>query len=177
MSAPVALEDAVLTAWRTTSRVTEYLIERIPPTLWPAAVPGVPTRTIRAIAAHLHNSRCSWIRTLGEEHGIAAPARVDHRRVSRRQLGAALRRSGRGIAALLELGCERGGSVPPSKRYVWRNLPLDVGHVLCYFVAHEAHHRGQLVMAARQLNARLPVPVAGGLWDWRARGREAGTAP
>ncbi len=23
-------------------------------------------------------------------------------------------------------------------------LPLDVGHVPTYFVAHEAHHRGQL---------------------------------
>ncbi len=175
MLPPLDLQDAVLTAWRTNSRVTDYLIEQIPPVLWSATVPGVPTRTVRAIAAHLHNSRCTWIKTLGNEHGIVAPKRVDHRSVTARQLRAALKRSGRGMTALLALGCKRGGRIPPSKAYVWRNLPLDVGHVLTYFVAHEAHHRGQIVMVARQLKCRLPVPVTAGLWDWRNRGREAST--
>jgi uncharacterized damage-inducible protein DinB len=168
------LEGAILTAWKTNSRVTDYLVEQIPPALWSATVPGVPTRTIRAIAAHVHNSRCVWIKILGREHGIVAPIRVDHRAVTARQLGEALKRSSRGIAALLALGCRHGGQVPPSRGYVWRNLPLDVGHVLTYFVAHEGHHRGQIVMAARQLKCRLPVSVIGGLWDWRTRSREAG---
>ena len=172
MDPPIGLEDAVLAAWNTSSRVTEYLIEQMPAVLWSAAVPGVSSRTIRAIGAHLHNSRCNWTRTLGQEHGIVAPARVDHRAVTRRQLGAALRKSGRGIAALLELGCSHGGRIPPSRIYVWRNLPLDVGHVLAYFVAHEAHHRGQIVMVARQLNCRLPGAVGAGLWQWQTRSRE-----
>jgi uncharacterized damage-inducible protein DinB len=164
------LQDAVLTAWRTNSRVTDFLIEDIPPTLWSATIPGVPRRTIRAVAAHLHNSRCAWIKTLGHEHGILAPTRVDRRTVTTRQLVTALKRSSRGIAALLALGCRHGGRVPPSRAYVWRNLPLDVGHVLTYFVAHEAHHRGQIVMVARQLNCRLSA--TNGLWDWRKRARE-----
>lgn len=176
MLPPLDLQDAILASWSTNSRVTEYLVEHIPPAVWSAAVPGVPSRTVRAIAAHLHNSRCSWIRTLGREHGIVAPTRVDHRKVTARQLVAALERSGRGIGALLALGCEHGGRVPPSRGYVWRNLPLDVGHVLTYFVAHEGHHRGQIVLVARQLNCRLPVSIAGGLWDWRGRGREASEA-
>jgi uncharacterized damage-inducible protein DinB len=124
------------------------------------------------IAAHLHNARCRWVKTLGREHGIKAPARVDHRRVARRQLVAALKRSGDGIEALLELGLAADGQVPPSAGYVWRNLSLDVGHVLTYFVAHEAHHRGQIVMVARQTGHRLPSAVAAGLWQWKA-GRRA----
>jgi uncharacterized damage-inducible protein DinB len=71
------------------------------------------------------------------------------------------------MEALLALGLASDGHVPPSRRYVWRNLNLDVGHVLTYFVAHEAHHRGQLVMAARQLGHALPHAATGALWQWK----------
>jgi uncharacterized damage-inducible protein DinB len=124
------------------------------------------------IAGHLHNSRSRWIRTLGQPHGVAVPALVDRRKVARRELLSALRRSSKGIEALLDLGMASGGELPPSKGYVWRNLPLDVGHVLAYFVAHEAHHRGQIVMLARQLGHRLPSQTTDGLWQWTTRARE-----
>jgi uncharacterized damage-inducible protein DinB len=162
-------QDALLAAWNTNSRVTALLIGHLSAPLWRATIPGIPTRTVRSVAAHLHNARCSWVKTLGGEHGIAVPTRVDQRTVTPRQLVPALKRSGRGIAALLELGNRHGGRVPPSKAYVWRNLALDVEHVLTYFVAHEAHHRGQIVMVARQLGYRLPPSVTAELWQWRTR--------
>ena len=167
------LSDSVLGAWRTNSRVTAYLVEQLPAALWDVSVPAAPRRTVRMIVAHVHNSRSRWIRTLGEEHGISAPRLVDVRKVTRAALLGALKRSSAGIEALLELGLASGGDVPPSKRYVWRNLPLDVGHVLTYFVAHEAHHRGQLVMLGRQLGHRLPQDAVNGLWQWTTRSREA----
>jgi uncharacterized damage-inducible protein DinB len=124
------------------------------------------------IAGHIHNARCMWIKTLGEQHGIAVPASVNRHRVGRAELLKALQASARGIAALLRLGLDRGGRLPASKAYVFRNLPLDVGHVLTYFVAHEGHHRGQIVMLARQLGHRLPLEVTGGLWQWNRRATE-----
>jgi hypothetical protein len=143
------LRDSIFDAWRTNDRLTVFLVEHLPPTLWVAALPGAPRRTIRMIAGHLHNARCRWIKTLGQEFGVAVPR-------------------------LLALGCERGGTIPTAKTYVWRNLPLDVGHVLAYFVAHEAHHRGQIVMAARALGERLPPRVTDGLWQWTTRRAEKG---
>jgi len=166
------LRETLLAAWRTNSRVTAHLVEHLPAVLWDASVPGAPRRTVRMIAAHLHNARSRWLKTLGQEHGIPVPPLVDLRRVARRSLLSALRRSSRGIEELLELGIAAGGQVPPSKAYVWRNLPLDVGHVLAYFVAHEGHHRGQLVMLARQLGHRLPREVTNGLWQWTTRVQE-----
>jgi hypothetical protein len=95
------LAASVLATWRTTNQVNIFFIEQIPPDLWAAAIPALPHRSVRMIAAHLHNARCRWIRTLGREHGVPTPLRVDQRRVSRRQLVAALKRSGKGIEALL----------------------------------------------------------------------------
>jgi uncharacterized damage-inducible protein DinB len=160
----------LLDAWHTNTRVTTYLLERVPAELWAMPVPGLPRRTVRMIAAHLHNSRCVWIKALGKRSGIAAPLPVDRHRVSPAALLRALSRSSEGIAQLIELGAARGGSVP---RATWQNFPTDLEHFLSYFVAHEAHHRGQLVMIARQLGRPLPKEVTSGLWQWN-RQRRAG---
>jgi uncharacterized damage-inducible protein DinB len=163
----------LLDAWRTNNRVTVFLVEHLTPELWKATVPGKPRRTVRMIAGHLHNARCMWIKTLGKEHGIAVPRAVNRYQVEPHELIRALGHSSRGLISLLTLGCDRGGVIPVSSSYTWRNLPLDVAHVLTYFVAHEGHHRGQIVMLARQLGYRLPAEVAGGLWHWSKRAREA----
>jgi hypothetical protein len=116
-----------------------------------------------------------WIKTLGKEFGIAVPRGVNRHKVEPKELIPALDRSSRGIISLLTLGCDRGGVIPAASSYTWRNLPLDIGHVLTYFVAHEGHHRGQIVMLARQLGCRLPVEVTGGLWQWSKRAKEVGS--
>jgi uncharacterized damage-inducible protein DinB len=173
-SRPDRYDASLFAAWRTNNRVTMYLIERLPAELWRAPLPGSPRRTVGMMAAHLHNSRCRWVRTLGGAFGIPVPEQLP-RQATRRQVVPALRRSGEGILALLRLGCEHGGAISPTPLYTWRNLPLDVSHVLTYFVAHEGHHRGQIVMAARALGARLPAEVTNGLWAWNRRSVEAGS--
>lgn len=165
--------EMLLDAWRTSNRVTVFLVEHLPQDLWQATMPGAPRRTVRMIAGHIHNARCMWIKTLGQEFGIAVPPAVDRHKVKPKELIRALGHSSRGIISLLTLGLDRGGTIPASSSYTWRNLPLDVGHVLTYFVAHEGHHRGQIVMLARQLGHRLPIEVTGGLWHWSKRSKEA----
>jgi uncharacterized damage-inducible protein DinB len=165
------LEDgqALMAAWRTSHRVTVYLIENLPAGLWSQTVPGAPRRTVRTIAAHIHNARCMWIKMLGARHGLAVPRTVDGRRVRPAELARALSRSSAGILALIRLGVARGGAVPPA---AWQNFPTDLVHFLSYFVAHEAHHRGQLCLLARQLGHRLPAAVTAGLWQWKRRAQE-----
>ena len=161
--------QALIAAWRTSHRVTAYLIENLPPELWDQNVPGAPRRTVRMIAAHIHNARCMWIKMIGARHGVNIPQRVDGRVVRPKDLSRALERSSKGIIELIRLGTARGGAIPSA---VWQNFPTDLVHFLSYFVAHEAHHRGQLVMLARQLGQRLPREVTTGLWQWKKRARE-----
>ena len=133
--------------------------------------PGIPRKTIGMIAAHLHNSRCMWIKGIGGAHGVAVPKRVDLRRVSQADLVLALPRSSKGMIYLIELGIANGGRVPPA---FWQNFPTDLEHFLSYFAAHEGHHRGQLIMAVRQLGYRLSHDVVGGVGQWKKLARGVG---
>lgn len=158
-------KDALLATWETSNRVTAFLIENIPDEVWHHALPGAPRRTVQMIGGHLHNCRCMWIKMLGQKHGLAVPRNVNRHRVSRAQLGQALDRSSRGMLRLLEFGLANGGRLPGFS-------PPDVTHFLAYHIAHEGHHRGQIVMVARQLGHRLPAEVTNGLWQWAKRRRE-----
>ncbi|MBI3931870.1 MAG: hypothetical protein HY317_00515 [Acidobacteria bacterium] len=169
MTKAVVPEAAILQAWRTNDRVTRFLIERLSGPLWGEPVPGYPRRTVRAIAAHLHNSRCVWIKTIGRSAGIEAPRHVDRGRVAPRALVRALASSSRGVVRILQMGFRNGGALPP---VAWSCFARDVVHLLAVLVAHEAHHRGQIVLLARQLGHRLPVPVTAGLWQWNRRWKE-----
>lgn len=161
--ARTAEADRLIAAWRTNHRATEFLVQHLPPAVWRERVPGVARLTPGMIAAHIHNSRCRWIKSLGASHGVKVPRLVDLRGVGQAELVKALSRSSEGMVKLIELGVANGGRVP---RATWQNFPTDMEHFLTYFAAHEGHHRGQLCMVARQLGHRLPRSVAGGIWQW-----------
>jgi len=159
----------LIAAWRTNNRATAYLVEHLPPSAWSCGVPGIPRRTVGMIAAHIHNSRCRWIKSLGAAHGVKVPRLVNLRRVRQDELVKALSRSSEGMVKLIELGVANGGRVP---RATWQNFPTDMEHFLSYFAAHEGHHRGQLCMIARQIGQRLPQSVVDGIWQWTKLSRE-----
>jgi uncharacterized damage-inducible protein DinB len=155
--------ERLVAAWRTNDRATRYLVEHLPASLWSSQVPGVPRLTVGMVAAHIHNSRCRWIKSLGARHGIKVPRLVNLRRIRPGGLVKALSRSGEGMIKLIQLGIANGGRVP---RATWQNFPTDMEHFLSYFAAHEGHHRGQLCLVARQLGHRLPQSVSNGIWQW-----------
>ena len=132
-------------------------------------VPGSPRRTVRSLAVHIHNARCMWIKMIGARHGVEVPRTVNARTVRQSELSRALERSSEGMIELIRLGVASGGSIPPA---AWQNFPTDLVHFLTYFVTHEAHHRGQLCMLARQLGHRLPAEITAGVWQWNKRSQE-----
>jgi hypothetical protein len=119
--------EELIAAWHTSHRVTVYLIENLPLELWSQSVPGNSRRTVRSVAAHIHNGRCMWIKMLGGKHGVAVPKSVDVRRVRPKELVRALSRSSEAAS------CRRhpGRTSPPTSRIFWptssRTRPTTAG--------------------------------------------------
>jgi uncharacterized damage-inducible protein DinB len=158
-------------AWKTTNQTTTFLIEHIPSDLWNEKDPGLSKRTIGMIASHIHNTRCIWIKMIGKGQNIKIPVRVNPRYANRKEVIRALGRSNQSMLKLLKGIIDNRGKLPTKP--AWLNFPNDIIHFLTYFVAHEGHHRGQIILLARQLNHCLPTEVTNGVWQWTKRLKEA----
>lgn len=173
-----ALHGSVLDAWRAGCRATAFLVERLPAAVWPLGVPGSPRRTFRSAAVHIHNCRRLWLNALARKAGIAVPRLLGRTTATQPEALAALAASGDAVHRLIRAGLENGGTFPGvAAPFVWGALPRDAVLFCAYALSHEAHHRGQLVAAARALGHRLPPSTVNGLWQWSSRLREAAAAP
>jgi uncharacterized damage-inducible protein DinB len=162
-------------------RLNQLLIERLVPEVWTALPPGpVATgkggtsqlRTVAAIFTHVHNVRCKWIRLTAPHLGV--PAQLNRLHCTPEEARAALAESAARCAEMLSEALDGSGCVQAFNRDGWVT-PWPAGmEMLCYMVAHEAHHRGQVSMLAHQLGFPLAPSVTSDLWNWEKLWRECG---
>ncbi len=152
---------ALLEAFATSDRINHYLLAHLPPAAWTAAPPGGKGRPIAAIVAHMHNVRVMWLKAIP---GAAVPAPLDRQTVTPAQAADALTESRAALADVLAAALAGDGRV--------KGFKPDVVGFFGYLVAHDAHHRGQIAMLARQLGHPLPQAAMFGMWEWGSRSRD-----
>ena len=106
------LVQVLLRGWTLNNGIDIALISMLPPAVWSQKVPGYPQKTMRMMAAHIHNIRCRWIKATGRGWKIPVSDPVDPQRVTSRQLIAALNKSSRAMLQLFQKGLEQNGRIP-----------------------------------------------------------------
>jgi len=170
-NAHAPLGRAAVQIFAVNDRLNQMLIEHLDPTVWRANPPG-KVRSIAAIFAHVHNVRCKWIR-LTAPH-LKIPPQLNRARCTPRQASTALAQSGARCEEMLAEALGGNGRVDKFLRDGWAK-PWPVGpEMLCYMIAHEAHHRGQVCMIAHQLGSPLPNKVTSEMWNWEKLWKQRG---
>jgi uncharacterized damage-inducible protein DinB len=162
-AAPVdfSLAEALLTSFETNDRINQFMIENLPGEAWRAEPPEGKGRTIAAVVAHLHNVRVMWLKAASK--GSKIPEQLDRTSVTPAQAMKALEQSRTALSAVLKSALDSDGRV--------KGFRPDVAGFFGYLIAHDAHHRGQICMLARQVGHPLPQKAMFGMWEWGTRGK------
>ena len=156
-----ALPGALLTAFDTNDRINQYMIENLPADAWRTQPPDGKGRTVAAIVAHIHNVRVMWLKAAAK--GSKIPEQLDRSSVTPAQALKGLDQSRAALSVVLKSAMDGDGRV--------KGFKPDVAGFFGYLIAHDAHHRGQICMLARQVGHPLPQKAMFGMWEWGSRGK------
>jgi uncharacterized damage-inducible protein DinB len=159
---PVDVREVLLRAYAASARVNEYLVERLHPAVWRAKPPYPKVRSIAALVAHVHNCGLAYLRRAAPN--VAVPRDLDRFRVTQAGAVRALAAKRKAVLAVVEPALAHGGRIDGS--------PHDGATFLAYYMVHDGHHRGQILLLARMLGHPITIETMSGMWQWAARGRE-----
>ena len=146
----------LIETWEINQKMNQFLIEGIKEEYFPdkSIAKG---RSVGEQLSHIHNVRLMWIK-------VAAPELLDSQKkfekevsIAKQSLSDELKKSSKAITSILENGFTTGkikGFKPHPEAF------------LGYMIAHEAHHRGQIIMVLKK-NGHIPdKKILYGLWEW-----------
>jgi len=159
MSDSVLIEE-ILHAWRVNNGINLLLIPSIPASGFFVIPPNSRGRTVGEQFAHIRKARSTHLKFNRVTPPLKLPRLPKGGSPTRAQLR--FRATGEAIEALLEDRLRTGGRVQ-----YFQGRPI---RCFACLIAHDSHHRGQILLALKQNGMRLPDRVAmngvWGKWYW-----------
>jgi uncharacterized damage-inducible protein DinB len=153
---PLNAEREIAEEFERCGRMTEYLVTRLPRRFWHQQPPGGHGRTIAAMVTHIHGVRS----TLAKMGGAPALPPLDRKAVTPVEARRALRQINDVLIAMFTQSLARGEARV-------KGLPRRTINMMVYLTQHDAHHRGQITMRARELGHAFSSDDVMRLWGWK----------
>jgi len=149
----------LIESWQIHNRINIYLLDAIDEN-YLNDLSASKGRNVGEQFAHIHNVRLMWLKAaspelLEKQNKIEKPNKI-----TRKLLTAELNKSAEAISKLLSQGFAdkkiKGFKPHPSAFFG-------------YLVAHESHHRGQIVLSLKQSGHPLDKKTQYAIWEWGSR--------
>lgn len=153
-------DQQLIETWEINNRINLYLLDGIA-TEHLADILASKGRDVAKQFAHIHNVRLMWLKVSlpGELEGLT---KIENDQpIDKELLTTSLTRSGESIKRLLEQSIANGGKV--------KNFKPHVTAFLGYLIAHDVHHRSQIVIALKQSGHKIDQKIGYGIWEWGSR--------
>ncbi len=151
--------DELLEAIRTNNRINLLLIDEISAEGLKDTLSTRGGRDVAAQLAHIHTNRVWQMEKRGKAfaEGLVKFSAKDE--PTRAQLKRAMTASGKALEKFFT-------AIVDGKARCLKKGPLNY---LAYFISHEAHHRGNILLTLKQCGHKLDRNTAYSLWDWDRR--------
>ena len=150
--------DELLEAWHTNNHINLYLIDCISDAGMKCSLSKRGGRDVARQFAHLHNVRVWHLEKRAKDLAQGLMTFQTKVTPNKAQLLKALTASGRAVAAFLA-----GVLAGEPKR---RGFKKGVFTTLGYFIAHESHHRGSILLTLKECGHRLDKQASDAIWGW-----------
>jgi uncharacterized damage-inducible protein DinB len=153
------LRSEFLDAWAVNNRINLLLIAHTSDAGMSATLSKRGGRDVSRQLAHMHMVRVAWLENArGKDLAAGLPRFASKQQPSRAELTAAFVASGDAVGRYLDDLTNGRRESAVHKR--------GVGMFFSYLIAHEAHHRGSILLTLKQCGHKLDESLRWGIWAW-----------
>jgi uncharacterized damage-inducible protein DinB len=152
------LISQIIDVWKIHNRTCLFLIENLTDEALKVTLSKRGGRDIARQLAHMYNVRVTRLESFAKKQKNPLTPFASDVSPAKQELLKAFEQSGEMMGQYIEYCLANDGAVSNFKRGV---VPM-----IGYYISHESHHRGGILLTMKQSGISIPDSLKWGIWDW-----------